>query len=86
MARPHHRKKHKTHVQQFKHSHNSTASVKAKSKASAAGVFTFGGAIAGLLLGYFAGGTSLIWAAAGLIAGGLAGYLIGRRMDAGNAN
>ncbi len=82
MARPHHRKKHKQHVQQFKHSHDATTSVKTKGRSSASGVFAFGGAVAGLLLGYFAGNTSLVWAVTGLIGGGIAGYFIGRRIDA----
>ena len=79
MANPHHRKKHKEHVRQFKHSHEATASVKTKGKAS--GVFIFAGVVAGLLVSYFASNGILIWMAAGVIAGGLAGYLIGRRIE-----
>jgi hypothetical protein len=79
MARSHHRKKHKEHLRNFKQSHEGTASVKAKGKAS--GVFAFGGVAVGLLLGYLASNGSLLWAIAGLIAGGATGYFIGRSVD-----
>lgn len=79
MANPHHRKKHKEHVRQFKHSQEATNTVKAKGNAS--GVFAFAGIVAGLLISYFASNGSLIWIVAGALAGGLAGYLIGRRID-----
>jgi len=82
MARSHHRKKHREHLRNFKQSHEGTASVKAKGKAS--GVFTFGGVAVGLLLGYLASNGSLVWTVAGLIIGGTAGYFLGRRIDAGN--
>jgi uncharacterized membrane protein YfcA len=78
MARTHHRKKHKEHLRQFKHSHDINKSKKIKTGAS--GVFGFGGVIAGILLGYFAGG-SIVWMAVGLVAGGIVGYFIGRRID-----
>ncbi|MEI9809138.1 MAG: hypothetical protein WDO16_15455 [Bacteroidota bacterium] len=86
MARSHHRKKHKEHLRNFKQSHEGTAAVKAKAKGKAAGVFAFGGVAVGLLLGYLASNGSLIWAAVGLIAGGTAGYLIGRRVDGSSRN
>jgi hypothetical protein len=82
MARSHHRKKHREHLRNFKQSHEGTASVKAKGKAS--GVFTFGGVAVGLLLGYLASNGSLVWTVAGLVIGGTAGYFLGRRIDAGN--
>lgn len=81
MARSHHRKKHKEHLRNFKQSHEGTATVKARGKAS--GVFTFGGIAVGLLLGYLASNGSLIWAIVGLIAGAVAGYFIGRSVDKG---
>ena len=81
MPTPHHRKKHKQHVQQFKQSHDSTTSTKAKGKGSASGVFAFGGVAIGLLLGYLASNGSLVWAGTGLVVGGIAGYLIGRGID-----
>jgi hypothetical protein len=78
MARSHHRKKHKAHLQQFKHSQD-TAIPKAKGKA--AYVFLVIGAIAGLLIGYFASQGAVGWIGIGLMVGGLAGYFIGRRVD-----
>jgi VIT1/CCC1 family predicted Fe2+/Mn2+ transporter len=83
MARSHHRKKHKEHLRNFKQSHEGAASVKAKGKAS--GVFTFGGVAVGLLLGYLASNGLLVWAIVGLVAGGAAGYLIGRSIDRGSS-
>ena len=79
MARSHHRKKHKQHLQQFKHSQVTTADTP-KSKSSATWVFGIAGAILGFAVSYFASG-ALLWVAAGLIAGTAAGYLIGRRID-----
>jgi len=78
MARSHHRKKHKEHLRQFKHSHDTT-SPKIKSKASS--VFTFIGMIIGLIISYFASNGIAIWTAIGALAGGLAGYFIGRGID-----
>lgn len=80
MARSHHRKKHKQHLQQFKHSQETVADTP-KSKSSATWVFGIAGAILGFAVSYFASSGSIIWCAAGLIAGSIAGYLIGRRID-----
>lgn len=80
MARSHHRKKHKTHVQQFKHSHD-TNTAGSRSKAGAISVFTIGGALLGLALGYFATEGTMLWLVVGLLAGGALGYLIGNRLD-----
>lgn len=82
MARSHHRKKHKEHLRQFKHSHDTAISSKVKGKA--AGVFTFGGVVVGLATGFFASNGAIIWIVAGVAAGGLAGYFIGRRIDGDN--
>ena len=78
MARSHHRKKHKEHLRQFKHK-DETGSSTAKSKAS--GIFTIAGAIIGLAVSYFGSQGSLLWIVIGLIAGGAAGYFVGRRID-----
>jgi hypothetical protein len=80
MARSHHRKKHKAHLQQFKHSHDTVAP---KTKGKAAYVFLIIGAIVGLLIGYFASDTAVGWMGIGLLAGAAAGYFIGRRIDSG---
>lgn len=81
MARSHHRKKHKEHLRQFKHKED-VATHTPKSKAT--GIFTVAGAIIGLAVSYFATEASYLWMAVGTIAGGVAGYFIGRRVDADN--
>lgn len=81
MARPHHRKKHKEHLQQFKH-RNDPATNKARSKGSS--VFAIVGAVFGLGISYLASG-AMLWMAIGTIAGLLAGYFIGKMIDQGKA-
>lgn len=78
MARPHHRKKHKEHVQQFKHSQDTTVE-KIKSKGTK--VFAVVGAVIGFAVAFFASSGSLIWMAAGLIVGGIGGYYFGLKID-----
>lgn len=78
MARSHHRKKHKQHLQQFKHSHDVPFK---KTKGKATGVFAFGGIVIGLATGFFASNGNPMWVIVGTVIGGLLGYLIGRRMD-----
>lgn len=73
MARPHHRRKHK-HFQPPPHERKAT-------KGGAASVMAVFGAILGLAITYFAVQASTVWIIAGLIAGGLLGYFIGRNMD-----
>jgi len=80
MARSHHRKKHKQHLQQFKHSQETTANTP-KNKSSATWVFGIAGAVLGFAVSYFASAGAIMWLAAGLIAGSAAGYLIGRKID-----
>jgi uncharacterized membrane protein YfcA len=80
MARSHHRKKHKQHLQQFKHSQETSADAP-KSKSSATWVFGIAGAVLGFAISYFATSGELLWLAAGLIAGSTAGYFIGRKID-----
>ncbi len=78
MARPHHRKKHKQHLQQFKQRGEGSSDT-AKSKGS--NVFAIGGAFFGLAIGFIASSGEIVWMIAGLIIGGLAGYFIGDRVD-----
>lgn len=78
MARSHHRKKHKAHVQQFKH-RGDLAAPKAKDNASL--TFLAIGAVVGFLVCYFVSEGALVWAGSGLVAGAVAGYLMGRRVD-----
>jgi uncharacterized protein YcfJ len=80
MARSHHRKKHKEHVRQFKHSHDTVTS---KTKGKASYTFLIIGAIVGLLIGFLASNGAPVWTAIGLVAGGLAGYFMGTRTDRG---
>jgi len=79
MARSHHRKKHKEHLRQFKHKGEMTT---AKPKSKATGIFTVAGAIIGLAVSYFATEASYLWMAIGTVAGVVAGYFIGHRVDA----
>ena len=77
MARSHHRKKHKEQLRQFK---NKGETVTSTPKSKASGIFTVGGAIVGLAVTYFGTG-SLLWILVGAVAGGVGGYLIGRKVD-----
>ena len=81
MARSHHRKKHKEQLRQFKHKEETTWSTP---KSKAANVFAVVGAIVGLAVSYFSTAGSILWISVGLIAGGIAGYLIGRKVDESN--
>lgn len=80
MARPHHRKKHKTHVRQFKQSHDTNVN-SPKSWAKAISVFTIVGALTGFAIGYFATQGAILWLIVGMLLGGAGGYLIGKRID-----
>jgi F0F1-type ATP synthase assembly protein I len=84
MARSHHRKKHKTHLRQFRHSHDTSVS-SPRSKARAVSVFTIAGALTGFAIGYFATQGTVLWVVVGLLLGGAAGYLIGRKVDGADA-
>lgn len=81
MARSHHRKKHKEQLRQFKHKEGTTWTTP---KSKAANVFALMGAIVGLAVSYFSTDGALLWIAIGLVAGGSAGYLIGRKVDGSN--
>ena len=80
MARSHHRKSHKQHLQQFKQ-HKDDASVKTKPKS--AGVFGLIGLVLGMAIGYIATSGSLLWMGVLAIAFGLVGYLVGQKLDKG---
>jgi hypothetical protein len=85
MARSHHRKKHKAHLKQFRQSHDTSVSTP-RSKGRAISVFTVAGALTGFAIGYFATQGSILWVVVGLLAGGAAGYLIGRKVDGEDAS
>ena len=77
MARSHHRKKHKQHLRTYQNSKEVT--VKA-GKAKVTVIFTLLGLALGLGIAYFAVNTVLA-IFIGAVAGGLVGYLIGKKMD-----
>ncbi len=81
MARTHHRKKHKEHVRQFKQDHENANSSSSSSKGKTTNLFTFIGAATGLGISYFAAGADIVWLAVGLVAGGVIGFYIGRKID-----
>ena len=81
MARSHHRKNHKQHLQEFKHKQENAAITNKKGKAS--GTFSVAGMVLGLAIAYFASTGGYLWMGIGLVVGGLAGYLLGRRIDKG---
>ncbi len=78
MARPHHRKKHKEHLRQYQ---QSRGSFKREVKGKATNIFAITGSVVGLAIAYFATQGNLVWVIIGLLAGGGAGYLIGKRVD-----
>lgn len=80
MARSHHRKKHKAHLRQFKTS-NDTGKISSSSKIKTTGLFSLLGAATGFAISYFATGFNIIGASISVIAGGIAGYYIGRTID-----
>jgi ABC-type dipeptide/oligopeptide/nickel transport system permease subunit len=78
MARSHHRKKHKEHLRQYQKSRESyTTGVKAKGT----NIFAIAGAVIGLAIAYFAAQGNLVWIIVGVLAGGAAGYFIGKKID-----
>ena len=83
MARSHHRKKHKAHLRQYQHEHNSTAAATPKGKAVK--VFIVAGAIIGLAVSYFASERSIVWSIVGIVAGAGAGYFLGNSIDKQNS-
>ena len=80
MPRSHHRKKHKEQLRQFKHNHESAGSSSVR-KGKLTTLFTFIGAATGFAISYFAAGANIVWIAISLLAGAVAGYFIGRKMD-----
>ena len=80
MARPHHRKKHKSHVRQYKHNYDTLDTVPA-SKTKASSLFAIVGALTGGAVGYFASQGSWIWIVIGVGIGLGTGYFLGRKLD-----
>ncbi|MBS1760540.1 MAG: hypothetical protein JST23_10495 [Bacteroidetes bacterium] len=81
MARSHHRKKHKSHVRNFKQEKEGIGLLEAKkSRSSGKVVFALGGAVAAFVISYFATDSNLWMAVITLIGAGL-GYLLGKQID-----
>jgi len=81
MARPHHRKKHKSHLRQYQQSQHTTTS---RSRNKASSIFAIVGAVAGLAVAYFASQGDTIWILAGLVLGFLFGYILGKQVEKGS--
>ena len=79
MARSHHRKKHKEHLRQFQHNQEGISSTSKKGKVT--GTFAAIGIIVGAAIGYFSTDGVILWVALVAVAGGLAGFLIGHKID-----
>lgn len=80
MARPHHRKKHREHLKQFRNRETSGGSA---AKSRAANILAIGGAIFGLAISYFATNGDWMWVSIATIVCVIAGYLVGRAIDRG---
>lgn len=79
MANPHHRKKHKQHLQNFKHQQDAAGGNTTKQKSVT--VLAVIGAVVGLAIGYMSSSGNLIWMAAGAVIFGGVGYYIGTKVD-----
>jgi ABC-type dipeptide/oligopeptide/nickel transport system permease subunit len=82
MARSHHRKKHKSHLKQFKQSHDNSVTTSGK-KGKVTATFTLLGAATGFGIAYFATAGNMTGIIIGLIVGAVTGYFIGHRIDQG---
>lgn len=85
MARSHHRKKHKSHLQNFRHSHTATAGETAAAKSNGKWVFGIAGFLSAGAILFFATGGNWVWTIAAALAGSFAGYLVGKKVDEGKA-
>lgn len=83
MARSHHRKKHKSHVRQFKQMHDTSVDSPRVKKGKVTAAFTILGALTGFAIGYFATSGDAIGIAIGTIAGAIGGYYAGHKIDLG---
>ena len=79
MPASHHRKKHKEHLKQFRHTNDVTTPV-SKERGNTTIIFTIIGILFGLAVGYF-GGLSIYLLLIVAVIGAIAGYLIGKKMD-----
>jgi uncharacterized membrane protein YfcA len=79
MARSHHRKKHKSHLKQFRQSQETSAAPNTSGKA--AWIIAIAGALAGFAITFFAAGGAIAWIVIVTLIGGVLGYFIGKKMD-----
>ncbi len=78
MARSHHRKKHKSHVQQYKLNRQATGE---KAKSTGTRVFLVTGVVLGFAIGYIATSGAVAGMMIGLLLGAAAGYMGGKKID-----
>ena len=78
MARSHHRKKHKTQLQHFKHDHDTPVE---KVKARESRVFGVTGAVVGLAIGYIGSEGQIVWTLVGLFIGAFLGFIAGKSLE-----
>jgi hypothetical protein len=81
MARPHHRKKHREHLRQFRQKEGTRSS---SSKTKASWIMATIGAVFGLGVSYIATQGELLWMLIAVIICTVAGYFMGLRIDKGN--
>ena len=81
MPRSHHRKKHKEHVRQFKHTQEGFAGPSPSARTRASVIMGIAGALIGSAVAYFATNGSIPWVAGGFVAGAIGGYYVGKMMD-----
>ena len=79
MARSHHRKKHKTQLRQYHHTHDGETSKVRKRKVTS--TMTVIGIIVGVAVGYFGSDGMPLWIGIGAVIGGIAGYITGFFLD-----
>lgn len=83
MARSHHRKKHKGHLQSFRQSHTAAAGEATSAKSNGKWVFGIAGLLSVGAILFFATSGDMLWTLVGAAAGCVAGYLIGKKVDEG---
>lgn len=81
MARSHHRKKHKSHLRQFRNSQEGLSESSPSSRSNATVIMSIAGAILGTAVSYFATNGSWPWVIGGLVVGTIGGYYVGKTMD-----
>jgi hypothetical protein len=78
MALTHHRKKHRSHVRQFR---SAGAGSSSAARGNARSIFAIAGGITGLAVGYFSTSGSIVGILTGLFLGAGVGFYIGKGID-----